>query len=94
MSNEKERPSDVARAAGLNGLKDIVEATGRTEQTVISWFKKEPKLFTVAVAGTAALLRGEEFSKERRQQEQMLKAVFLSWESEKDFHTPKQTNQQ
>ena len=48
-------PSKQAKEAGLSGLKEMADMTGKTVRTLQNWFNDEPKLFNVAVAGCAAI---------------------------------------
>ena len=51
----KMTPSRQAKEAGLSGLKEMSDMTGKTVRTLQNWFNDEPKLFFVAVAGCAAI---------------------------------------
>jgi len=50
----EQRPSDIAKAAGLKSLKEISDATGKSVQTLNNWHKDEPDLFRIVVKGVAA----------------------------------------
>lgn len=45
------RPSDVCKAAGLSGLRELSELTGQSQQTLINWHRDKPELFAIVVKG-------------------------------------------
>ena len=53
-SNDRVKPSEQCKAAGLKSLAELVEATGTSEQTLINWHRDKPKLFDVVIAGAVA----------------------------------------
>ena len=51
----KETAGKTAKYHGLNGLKEIVELTGQSAETLRNWFINKPLLFQIVVAGCLAL---------------------------------------
>ncbi len=48
-------PSKQAKAAGLKSLKEVVDQTGQSAQTLSNWCRDKPKLFKVVIAGCVSL---------------------------------------
>ncbi|MBM96030.1 MAG: hypothetical protein CMI09_09325 [Oceanospirillaceae bacterium] len=73
-------PSERCKRAGLSGLKELVQITEQSEQTLINWASKKSILFDVLVKGAAATKiesekRIEPKSKIRTLVEQLLEEV-------------------
>ena len=47
------KPSEQCKAAGLDGLYELVKITGVSQRTLINWHKNRPKLFKIIIAGVA-----------------------------------------
>lgn len=54
----KETAGKTAKYHGLNGLKEIMELTGQSAETLRNWFLKKPLLFQIVVVGCLALREG------------------------------------
>ena len=48
--------SQKAKAKGLTNLKQVVELTGVSPQTLDNWSKHKPELFEVVLCGCVAIL--------------------------------------
>lgn len=48
------KPSGKCKAAGLTGLAELVEITGKCQRTLINWNKADPLLFQIVIRGAAA----------------------------------------
>lgn len=51
------RPSDRARELGCSTLKDVITATGQSEQTLINWYAKRPLVFDACCLYAAGKLK-------------------------------------
>ncbi len=49
-------PSEQCKAAGLKSLVELSRITGESQQTLINWHKKKPRLFQVVIAGALSLI--------------------------------------
>ena len=47
-------PSEKCKAAGLKGLAELVEITGKCRRTLINWSKADPVLFQILLRGAVA----------------------------------------
>ncbi len=45
------KPSEKCKAAGLTGLAELVEITGKCQRTLINWSKADPLLFEIVLRG-------------------------------------------
>ena len=45
------KPSEQAKAAGLNSLKELSEITKQSEQTLLNWHANKPEMFEIAILG-------------------------------------------
>ena len=45
------KPSEKCKAAGLTGLAELVEITGKCRRTLINWSKADPLLFEIVLRG-------------------------------------------
>ena len=45
------KPSEKCKAAGLSGLAELVEITGKCSRTLINWNKADPLLFEIVLRG-------------------------------------------
>ena len=48
------KPSQKCKAAGLTGLAELVQITGRCSRTLINWNRADPVLFEVVIRGAVA----------------------------------------
>ena len=48
------KPSEKCKAAGLKGLAELVEITGKCSRTLINWNKADPLLFQIVLRGAVA----------------------------------------
>ena len=48
------KPSQKCKAAGLSGLAELVELTGKCQRTLINWDKASPLLFEIVLRGAVA----------------------------------------
>lgn len=48
------KPSEKCKAAGLSGLAELVELTGKCQRTLINWNKADPTLFHIVLRGAVA----------------------------------------
>ena len=48
------KPSEKCKAAGLTGLAELVEITGKCQRTLINWSKADPLLFDIIIRGAVA----------------------------------------
>lgn len=48
------KPSQKCKAAGLTGLAELVEITGKCRRTLINWSKADPVLFEIVIRGAVA----------------------------------------
>ena len=48
------KPSEKCKAAGLKGLAELVEITGKCRRTLINWSRADPLLFQVLLRGAVA----------------------------------------
>ncbi len=44
-------PAKRCKEIGLNGLKEVIEATGQSQQCLDNWFKNKPELFEIIIKG-------------------------------------------
>jgi hypothetical protein len=51
------RASEICKAAGLRGLVELEEITGRSNSTLRHWARNDPEWFALVVAG-AVVVRG------------------------------------
>ena len=47
--------ANYAKQAGLSSLKEVIERTGQSRQTLQNWYEDKPALFEVVIAGCVAL---------------------------------------
>ena len=45
------KPSEKCKAAGLSGLAELVNITGKCQSTLINWDKASPLLFEIVLRG-------------------------------------------
>lgn len=45
------KPSEKCKAAGLSGLAELVEITGKCRRTLINWSRADPLLFEIVLRG-------------------------------------------
>ena len=45
------KPSQKCKAAGLTGLAELVEITGKCRRTLINWSTDDPVLFEIVIRG-------------------------------------------
>ena len=45
------KPSKKCKAAGLSGLAELAEITGKCQRTLINWSKADPVLFEIVLRG-------------------------------------------
>ena len=48
------KPSQKCKAAGLSGLAELVEITGKCRRTLNNWSKADPVLFEIVLRGAVA----------------------------------------
>ena len=48
------RPSEKCKAAGLTGLAELAQITGKCSRTLINWNKADPALFDIVIRGAVA----------------------------------------
>ena len=48
------KPSQKCKAAGLKGLAELVEITGKCRRTLVNWNKADPLLFEIVLRGSVA----------------------------------------
>ena len=48
------KPSEKCKAAGLTGLAQLAEITGKCSRTLINWSKADPILFEIVLRGAWA----------------------------------------
>lgn len=48
------KPSEKCKAAGLKGLAELVEITGKCRRTLINWNSASPLLFEIVLRGAVA----------------------------------------
>jgi hypothetical protein len=48
------KPSEKCKAAGLTGLAELAEITGKCRRTLINWSKADPVLFQILLRGAVA----------------------------------------
>lgn len=47
------KPSEQCKAAGLKSLDELSKNSGVSEQTLINWHKRKPRLFALVLLGAA-----------------------------------------
>ena len=50
-SKNEVKPSQKCKAAGLKGMVELVEITGKCRRTLINWSKADPLLFEIVLRG-------------------------------------------
>ena len=58
------KPSQKCKSAGLTGLAELVEITGKCQNTLINWSKASPAFFDLVIIGAVTVKKAGWIRKE------------------------------